>query len=89
MYGFLALERKYGVTVLEEGEFYHPLKRRHIKTYKLLSADGEVWEKGIAGRDAVKREILTWSDQLLAIKNGTARVHNITEAYIDILGLEE
>lgn len=85
MRGFKTLENKYGVSVVEEGEFYHPLKRYWIKTYKIVAADGCVWEKGLHGRDAVKREILAWGDHLLKIKEGTARIHNVSEAYADIL----
>jgi len=67
-WGFKTLEQKYGVTIESEGEWYHPLQRQWKKSYRIISADGCVWEKGLGSRAAVKREVLTWATELLRIK---------------------
>lgn len=66
MYGFKGLEKKYGVTVVEE-QWWNPLTNKMVKTYSLYSADGCHWEKGLT-RKGVKAECEQWAEQLLGIK---------------------
>ena len=69
--GFKTLEKTYGIRVVSEGFYYNPLTGRSRETFKIYSADGCCWEKGL-GRKAVKAECEEWSRQLLAIKNRRA-----------------
>lgn len=66
MYGFKALEKKYGITVTEE-KWWNPLTNRRVTTYNIYSADGCPWEKGLT-RKNVKKECEQWAESLLNIK---------------------
>lgn len=66
--GFVTLEKKYGVKIVSEGYHYNDYTGKTVETFKMYSADGCVWEKGMS-RKAVKAECETWSRQLLNIKN--------------------
>ena len=59
MYGFKTLERKYGIKVVSEGEYYNPLTGKSKETFKIFTADGCCWEKGLS-RKGVKRECEQW-----------------------------
>lgn len=61
------LEKTYGITIADDS-FYNPLKGRFVKAYKIYSADGCVWEKGLRSLAAIKAECETWKEQLLKIK---------------------
>ena len=67
-YGFKTIEKKYGVVVEKEEEWWNPLKGKFCTSYKLYSADGCLWGKGYSSREAVKREILADADLLMRIK---------------------
>lgn len=68
--GFKTLENRYGIRVVEE-RWFNPLIGRMVTTYKMFSADGCPWEKGLS-RAGVKAECERWSEQLLQIKNRCA-----------------
>ena len=40
---------------------------REVETFRMYSADGVCWEKGLS-RKGVKRECEEWAEQLLSIK---------------------
>lgn len=62
-----ALELKYGIKIADDG-YYNPLKQRYVKAYKIYSADGCCWEKGLRTLKDVQAECEEWSKQLLDIK---------------------
>ena len=62
-----ALESKYGIKIVDDG-YYNPLKHRYVKAYKIYSADGCCWEKGLSNLKEVQAECEEWSKQLLDIK---------------------
>ena len=66
MKGFIRLEKKYGIRVVED-DCYNPLTGRTSKRYKMYSADGCQWENGLT-RDGVKEECEKYSEALLKIK---------------------
>ena len=65
--GFKTIEKKYGVKVVSEGTWYNPYTGRSVETFKMYSADGCCWEKGLKRKD-VKAECEAWADALLSIK---------------------
>lgn len=68
MKGFKTLEKKYGIRVASEGYWYNGALQ--IETFKIFTADGCCWEKGLS-RKGVKAECEKWGDALLRIKNGS------------------
>ena len=63
---FKGLEARYGIQVVSEG--YHVnLAGKSVETFKMFSADGCCWEKGLS-RAGVKKECEEWGAQLLNIK---------------------
>lgn len=56
------LEEKYGVKIVEEG-YWH-------EGYRMYSADGCPWEKGLPTIKACENECKEWEEELLAIKEG-------------------
>ena len=70
MRGFKGLEEKYGITIVSEGYYLDPFNGKRIETFKMYSADGCPWEKGLS-RDGVKRECELWAKSLLKIKENT------------------
>jgi len=69
--GFKTIEKKYGVKVVSEGHHYDIYACKSIETFKMYSADGCCWEKGLS-RKGVKAECERWAEHLIAIKNNTA-----------------
>lgn len=67
MYGFKGVETKYGIKVVSEGTYWSPLKGRSIETFKIITADGCCWEKGLS-RKGVKAECERWAKDILSIK---------------------
>lgn len=65
--GFKTIEKKYGVKVVSEGSWYNERTGRMVETFKMYSADGCCWEKGLS-RKGVKAECERWADALLSIK---------------------
>ena len=65
--GFKTIENKYGVKVISEGYYYSPWLNKSVETFKMYTADGCCWEKGLS-RVGVKKEVETWKKQLLEIK---------------------
>lgn len=61
------LEEKYGVRIMSE-DYWHPLKGKFIKSYKMYSADGCPWEKGLPTIKACENECKEWEEELLTIK---------------------
>lgn len=72
MTGFKAIERKYGVKVMSEGHHWNPMTGRSVETFKMYSADGCCWEKGLS-RKGVKAECEEFAKSLLAIKANSNR----------------
>ena len=68
MRGFKGLELKYGIEVVSEGEYYNPLNGKWTETFKIYTADGCCWEKGLS-RAGVKRECEEWADDILRIRD--------------------
>lgn len=66
--GFKTIEKKYGVKVVSEGYSFNWAGNRAVETFKIYSADGCCWEKGLS-RKNVKAECERWANELLAIKN--------------------
>ncbi len=62
------LEKKYGIKIADDS-YYNPIRDKVIKLYKIYSADGCCWEKGLRTLKAVEAECKTWESQLLKIKN--------------------
>lgn len=65
MKGFKTIEKKYGIKVREDGHIWRG--DRMIEQFKIYSADGCCWEKGLS-RKGVKRECEEWAVALLEIK---------------------
>ena len=76
MYGFKGLEKKYGIQVVSEGEHYNHFSGKMVETFKMFSADGCCWEKGLS-RARVKKECEEWGAQLLSIKKIAQIVQDI------------
>lgn len=68
MKGFIRLEKKYGIKVVED-EIYNPFTGRTLKRFKIYSADGCPWENGLT-KEGVKKECEIWGKALLEIKEG-------------------
>ena len=65
--GFKELENKYGIKVVSEGYYYYPQLGRSVESFKIYSADGCCWEKGLS-RKGVKAECEEWAGHLLKIR---------------------
>ena len=63
------LSKKYGIKVRDDS-FSDPLTRRYQKRYRMYSADGCSWEKGLTLK-GLQEECKTWEKQLLEIKANT------------------
>ena len=59
------LEEKYGVRIEKEDYF--------LNLYKMYSADGCPWEKGLKTIKDCEKECRQWSKELLLIKNSIER----------------
>lgn len=77
MKGFIRLEKKYGIRIVED-EIYNPFSGRTMKRYKMYSADGCLWENGLT-KEGVKRECEQWANVLLNIKAKGGCVCDIKE----------
>lgn len=64
--GFKTLEKKYGIAVRSEGQWYAPRKGKMIETFKIFTADGCQWENGLS-RDGVKKECETYGEEFKKI----------------------
>ena len=71
MKGFIRLEKKYGIRVVED-EIYNPFTGKSKMRYKMYSADGCLWENGLT-KNGVKDECKQWSKALLDIKDKTEK----------------
>lgn len=65
--GFKTIEKKYGVKVVIDDIYYSPFTGKSRELFKMYSADGCCWEKGLS-REGVKKEVAEWGDSLLKIK---------------------
>ena len=63
------LSKKYGIKVRDDS-FSDPLTGRYQKRYRMYSADGCSWEKGLTLK-GLQEECKTWERQLLEIKANT------------------
>lgn len=61
-----ALERKYNIRIADDS-YVSPISGRFVKAYKIYSADGCCWEKGLRGLKAVKAECEEWATALATI----------------------
>ena len=66
---FVRLESKYGIKITEE-VIYNPLSGKFFKRYRMYSADGCPWAKGLT-KEGVKAECEKYSAAFLRIKNIT------------------
>lgn len=74
MKGFIRLEKKYGIKVVDD-ELYNPFTGKTKKLYKMYSADGCHWQNGLT-KEGVKKECEMYSDSLIAIKNRMEALKN-------------
>jgi hypothetical protein len=63
------IEKRWGVKIVEDGYTY-----RGDKVYRMYSADGCPWEKGIRTIAGCERECREWDAQLTAIKKQVEEV---------------
>ena len=68
MNGFKTLEKKYGITVVSEGIHWNQWSGKSVETFRMYSADGCPWEKGLS-RKGVRLECERWANTLLDIKS--------------------
>lgn len=61
------LENKYGIMIYAD-DYYNPMSGKFVKRYRMQSADGCCWEKGLSYRQLFE-ECRRWGKQLLSIKN--------------------
>lgn len=43
------MEKKYGIKIVDDS-YYHPMTGKYYKRYKIYTADGCSWEKGLSYR---------------------------------------
>ena len=79
MKGFVRLEKKYGIKILDD-EIYNPLTGKTLKRYKMYSADGCPWQNGLT-KEGIKKECEIYADRLIKIKNQVAGVKNEKNIY--------
>lgn len=61
------LEKRYGIKIADDS-YYNQMSGKFVKAYKMYSADGCCWEKGLRTLRAIEAECKTWEEQLLKIK---------------------
>lgn len=77
MKGFLTLEKKYGITVEPDWCYYDEITGKKHQLYKMYSADGCTWNKGMT-REEVKKDCEEWAKFLLSIKHHQEnKAHNV------------
>lgn len=65
------LEKKYGIKIADDS-WYNPFTFKWVKAYKIYSADGCPWAKGLKNLKAVENECKYWETALLKIKSVVA-----------------
>lgn len=70
------LNRTYGVRIVKE-DFWNDRLSKFVRSYKIISADDCVWDKGKPTLKACEEECKYWADQLKSIKRKV-------EAYKDV-----
>lgn len=71
MKGFVTIEKKYGIHVVED-RIYNPLTGRTKMCYRIYTADGCHWENGLT-REGVKEEVAKWGDAMMEIRDRVRR----------------
>lgn len=66
------LEKKYGITVVSEGHHYNFHTGRSLETFKVYSADGCCWDKGLT-KKGLQVMCKADHDALLKIKKNEER----------------
>ena len=61
------LQKKYGIAICDDS-YVNPLTGKYVKAYKIFSADGCLWEKGLRSLKAIEAECEEWKEALLKIK---------------------
>lgn len=61
------LENKYGIYITDDS-FFDIFSGKIRKQYKIFTADGCSWEKGLSWRSLLK-ERKTWGEEFIKIKN--------------------
>ena len=74
MRGFTQLEKKYGITVARD-DFYNPFTGKTKIRYKMYSADGCPWDKGMSKAEIIE-ECELYGDELLSIKKKVEAMKN-------------
>ena len=65
---FESLNKKYGVTIVEDS-YYNTFLDCSVTLYNIIAADGCCWEKGLSTKRAVKTECERWAEQLSRIND--------------------
>ena len=65
MSGIEMMEQKYGIKIRDDS-FWHPLKQKFLKRYKIFTADGCQWENGLSYR-GLQKECRQWGATFKAI----------------------
>ena len=60
------LEQRYNIRIADDS-YISPINGRFVKAYKIYSADGCCWEKGLRNLKAVKAECEQWKTALVTI----------------------
>ena len=60
------LEQKYSIRIADDS-YVNPISGRFVRAYKIYSADGCCWEKGLRNLKAVKAECEQWKNAFAAI----------------------
>lgn len=67
MKGFIRLEKKYGIKVVED-EIYNPFTGKTKMRYKIYTADRCPWQNGLT-KEGIKKECQKYSQVFINIKN--------------------
>ena len=60
------LEQKYKIRIADDS-YVNPINGKFVKAYKIYSADGCCWEKGLRNLKAVKAECEEWATAFATI----------------------
>lgn len=66
------LEKKYGITVVSEGHHFNIYTNRAVETFRVYSADGCCWDKGLT-RKGLQAMCKNDHEALLSIKKNEER----------------
>ena len=60
------IEKRFNVRIADDS-YYNPFRCKFVKNYKIYSADGCCWEKGLKNLKAVEKECREWQTALATI----------------------